>query len=89
MEYQEASIDEDDALLVDGINKISLGLEMDNRSFFTIFMSTLNYIISGVVKNTKSFNIGVFTIFLSVTFLCLLKSVFDISPIAYLKLTQD
>ena len=60
-----------------------------NRSWSNLIRSILNYIFSSMSKNQSSFNIGVFTVFLTVMFLCSTKSLFDTSPIALIKYTQD
>lgn len=49
----------------------------------------LSYIHSDITKKKRSFRIGVFTIFLVVTFIMLLKSIVDVAPIAFLKVGQD
>lgn len=59
------------------------------RSWSNLFWSIFNYILSSVAKNQRSFNIGVFTVFLTVTFLCATKSLFDVSPVALIKFSQD
>ena len=45
----------------------------------------LNYVVSDIKKKQRSFKIGVFTIFLVVTFIVMLKSVVDKVGVAFLK----
>jgi hypothetical protein len=46
----------------------------------------LTYLISELSKKKRSFQIGVFTVFLVVAFLTLLKSVVDVSSVAFVKI---
>jgi len=48
-------------------------------------LTITRYIYADIKKKQRSFKIGIFTIILVVTFLTLLKSLIDISPIAFLK----
>jgi hypothetical protein len=50
------------------------------------FMTIFTYMLSELKKKPRSFNIGVFTVFLVVAFLSLLQSAVDIAPVAFLKL---
>ena len=52
-------------------------------------MTILNYLISDIRKKKRSFCIGMTTVTLVVCFLTALKSLIDISPIAFLKVGQD
>ena len=47
------------------------------------------YIVSDIKKKSRSFGIGIFTIFLVVMFIVTLKSLIDVSHIAILKGAQD
>ena len=47
------------------------------------------YVRSDISKKPKSFCIGVFTVFLVVSFITALKSLIDVAPIAFLKVGQD
>jgi Na+/H+ antiporter NhaC len=49
----------------------------------------MEYVISDIKKKQRSFRIGVFTIFLVVSFISMLKGVVDVAPIAMLKVAQD
>jgi len=66
--------------------------EVEQRLFFKVVseISTIvSYLISDIKKKPRSFNIGIFTVFLVVSFLTLLQSVVDITPVAFLKLAED
>jgi hypothetical protein len=52
-------------------------------------MTILAYIRNDIRKNARSFRIGVFTVFLVVSFITALKSLIDVAPIAFLKVAQD
>ena len=67
-------------------------LEEDTNVFMRVFslMYTIsNYIISDISKKQRSFKIGVSTIFIAVSFITMMKSVTDVMPVAFLKLSQD
>lgn len=55
------------------------------RTFWTIF----EYVRADIKKKQRSFKIGVFTIFLVVMFIVMLKSVVDKVGVAFLKVAQD
>lgn len=52
-------------------------------------MTILAYIRKDIKKKARSFRIGVFTVFLVVSFITALKSLIDVAPIAFLKVAQD
>jgi hypothetical protein len=52
-------------------------------------MTILAYIQKDIKKKARSFKIGVFTVFLVVSFITALKSLIDVAPIAFLKVAQD
>lgn len=52
-------------------------------------MTILTLLISETSKKQRSFQIGVFTVFIVVAFLTLLKSIVDVSPVAFVKVAQD
>ena len=52
-------------------------------------MSIVTYLISEQTKKARSFQIGVFTVFIVVAFLTLLQSVVDVSSVAFVKVAQD
>ena len=52
-------------------------------------MTIMEYVLSDIKKKQRSFKIGVFTIFLVVSFISMLKGVVDVAPIAMLKVAQD
>ena len=53
------------------------------------FLTIVSYLISEQKKKQRAFQIGVFTVFLVVSFLTLLKSAVDVAPVAFVKLGQD
>ncbi len=53
------------------------------------FLTILTYLVSEQTKKARSFQIGVFTVFLVVSFLTFLKSALDIAPITFIKLASD
>lgn len=62
---------------------------MYEQTPLSMLRTIVNYIGSDITKKKRSFKIGVFTIFLVVTFIVLLKSIVDVAPIAFLKVGQD
>ena len=77
---------DDDNILLDEDNvKPDSENSLYKGSLFQTFTTVINYIISDIHKKKRSFRIGVFTIFLVVTFIMMLKSLVDIAPIAFLK----
>jgi hypothetical protein len=52
-------------------------------------MTIVSYLVSEQTKKARSFQIGVFTVFLVVSFLALLKSAVDVAPITFVKLASD
>ena len=60
-------------------------LEIYKPSFYRTLATVLAYIKSDITKHSRSFKIGVFTIFMVVSFIMMLKSLVDIAPIAFLK----
>jgi len=53
------------------------------------FKSVLSYLLSDITKKTRSFQIGIFTIFLVVSFLAMLQSAVDVAPITFVKIGTD
>ena len=49
-------------------------------------MTIVTYLVSEQKKKQRSFQIGVFTVFLVVAFITLLKSAVDIAPVAFVKI---
>ena len=66
----------------------SKGSELDQNKLTTL-KTIFNYVRSDIKKKQRSFRIGVFTIFLVVTFIVMLKSVVDKIGVAFLKVAQD
>lgn len=64
------------------------GSELEQNQYTTMNTIT-SYVISDIRKKQRSFKIGVFTIFLVVTFIVMLKSVVDKIGVAFLKVAQD
>jgi len=50
-----------------------------------VIQTVFYYIRSDIEKKARSFRIGVFTVFLVVSFITLLKSIVDVAPVAFLK----
>ena len=59
------------------------------QTWWSSFITSLNYITSDIIKKKRSFFIGVFSIYLVVSFISFLKSVIDISPIVFLNVGQE
>jgi uncharacterized Tic20 family protein len=53
------------------------------------FKTIFGYMVSEQSKKARSFQIGVFTIFLVVSFLTLLKSAVDVAQVAFVKIASD
>ena len=85
-------MEEENALVplaqADKMRYTSKGSELDQNKV-TTFRTILNYVQSDIKKKQRSFKIGVFTIFLVVTFIVMLKSVVDKIGVAFLKVAQD
>ena len=52
-------------------------------------MVILNYLISDTTKKQEAMKIGVFTVFLVVMIITMLKSVVDSTPILFVKIGQN
>jgi hypothetical protein len=48
----------------------------------------VNYIVSDIQRKPRSFKIGLFTIYLVVTFISLVQSAFQMSPLIFLQLSE-
>lgn len=81
--------DEDNKLLDDPFSGYERDAGIYNQSLGSTLRTVFNFIKSDTQKKQRSFRIGVFTIFLVVTFLVMLKSLVDVAPIAFLKVGQD
>lgn len=62
---------------------------MKKERCWPLFVTIVTYLINELGKKQRSFQIGVFTVFIVVAFLTLLKSVVDVAPIAFVKVAQD
>jgi hypothetical protein len=60
--------------------------DISPQRFWPSLIMILTYLISELSKKKRSFQIGVFTVFLVVAFLTLLKSVVDVSSVAFVKI---
>lgn len=60
-----------------------------DQSMFSILKTVMRYVVADIQKKARSFKIGVFTVFLVVCFITMLKSIIDVAPIAFLKVGQD
>ena len=78
-------LDDDNMLLDENRSKFDLDAVMYQASVFQTLLTVMNYIYSDIVKRTRSFKIGVFTIFMVVSFIMMLKALVDVAPIAFLK----
>jgi hypothetical protein len=63
--------------------------QLSDQSNFSLLLTVLAYIRKDIKKKPTSFRIGVFTVFLVVSFITALKSLIDVAPIAFLKTAQD
>ena len=63
--------------------------ELGVQSKFKLMNTIVGYVINDIKTKTRSFSIGVCTVFLVVSFITALKSQIDIVPIALLKVGQD
>ena len=84
------SFDENDELLKEEVRRrLADQGGLYSQSLFDITFTILEYILSDIRKKQKTFKIGVFTVFLVVSFVTFLKSVVDVAPVAFLKVGQD
>jgi len=56
--------------------------------FLVITETIVNYVVGDLNKKRGSFQIGVFTIFLVVTFITMLKGVIDAMPVLFLQIAE-
>lgn len=63
--------------------------QLQEQSFCSLIATIMAYLLSDIRKKKRSFGIGVFTVFLVVSFITTLKSMIDVAPIAMLKVGQD
>lgn len=63
--------------------------QLQAQSIFSLLKTISAYLYSDIRKKQRSFGIGVFTVFLVVSFITTLKSMIDVAPIAMLKVGQD
>ena len=61
---------------------------IEEKSSISALGTVLNYLFSDLKKKSRSFKIGVCTIFLVVSFITLLKAVIEVTPVAFLNLAQ-
>jgi hypothetical protein len=59
------------------------------KEFMGTLVTLVNYITTDIEKRPRSFKIGVFSIFLVVTFLVVLQSALELTPLVFLKMAQD
>ncbi|KRX08929.1 hypothetical protein PPERSA_09033 [Pseudocohnilembus persalinus] len=62
---------------------------LDNSSALGLFKILLNYIINDIQKKPRSFKIGIFTIFLVIGFTSAVQSIFQLSPIIFLTISEN
>lgn len=72
-------------------NSISLGAELRSRfkEISGALSILLNYIVTDIDKRPRIFKIGVFSVFLVVTFLVVLQSALHMTPIVFLRLAEN
>ena len=63
--------------------------ELNDQSKCQLLKTIVSYVVKDIKTKTRSFCIGVMTVFLVVSFITSLKSQVDILPIALLKTGQD
>lgn len=86
---KEEQANEGNALLNEKFQKYSRDSELYEQTPMSMLRTIINFIASDITKKQRSFKIGVFTVFLVVMFISLLKSIVDVAPIAFLKVGQD
>jgi hypothetical protein len=60
---------------------------IEEKNFCAALSTVLQYLLADLKKKSRSFKIGVCTILLVVSFITLLKSVIEVSPVAFLTLS--
>ena len=86
---EQLKANEDNCLLDEDVSKHDRSSHIFEQSTKSMLITIFNYIYSDIQKKKRSFKIGIFTFFLVVTFITILKSVVDVAPIAFLKVGQD
>lgn len=81
--------EENNILLSESVKKEDLDHSIYVQDPLSVLKTIADYVYSDIEKKARSFKIGVFTIFLVVCFISLLKSMVDVAPIAFLKVGQD
>ena len=77
---------EDDALFFADEEAIfGKDAEMFQTTFLSTVVTAANYVSADITKKQRNYMIGVYTIFLTVSFVTMLKSVVDVLPFAFLK----
>lgn len=61
---------------------------IEDQSVCSALGTVVRYLCSDLKKKSRSFKIGVCTIFLVVSFITLLKAVIEVTPVAFLSLAQ-
>ena len=79
----------DNLLCKEGESVFGKDAEMFESSFLSTVMTASNYVSSDIIKKPRNYMIGVYTIFLTVSFVTMLKSVVEVLPFAFLKVGQD
>ena len=72
------------ALLIEEVQ-----VEDKERNCWDTFLVVTQALIRETKKKQRAFQIGIFTVFLVVTVITMLKSVVDCSPILFVKIGQD
>jgi hypothetical protein len=63
--------------------------DIEAKRCWPSFVTIITFLVSEQSKKKKSFQIGVFTVFIVVAFLTLLKNIVDVSSVAFVKIAQD
>ena len=59
------------------------------REAFGSFSIIFNFVVTDIIKRPRSYKIGVFSIFLVISFLVFLQSVLELTPIIFIKIAED
>ena len=62
---------------------------MHKQTYCSACETIWSYLASDLCKKSRSFCIGIFTVMMVVSFITMLKSVIDVSSVAFLKIGQD
>ncbi len=60
--------------------------DIEAKRCWPSFVTIITFLVSEQSKKKKSFQIGIFTVFIVVAFLTLLKNIVDVSSVAFVKI---